>query len=198
MINENITAILIKIRELEKQLEEELNARQEALSYQIRNHRVRFAKTIRKLHRRQKVGLLRYLRSARLGHVLTAPVIYSLIVPFVLVDIMVSLYQHICFRVYRIPRVRRNDYIIIDRHQLAYLNAIEKLNCVYCGYVNGLIAFVREVSARTEQYWCPIKHASRVLEPHSRFSRFLDYGDPDAWREQLAALRKDFDDVQEN
>ena len=30
-------------------------------------------------------------------------------------------------------RVRRSRYFVIDRHHLAYLNGIEKLNCVYCG-----------------------------------------------------------------
>ncbi len=195
MINENITSIVAKIRELEKQLEEELNARQQALSYQLRGHHVRFARAVRRLHRRQKISLLRYLREARPAHILTAPVIYSLVVPFALLDLMVVIYQHTCFRVYGIPRVRRADYVIIDRHQLAYLNAIEKLNCVYCGYGNGVIAFVREVAARTEQYWCPIKHASRVLEPHSRFSHFMDYGDPEAWRKELDKIRHRFDDL---
>ncbi len=195
MINENIASILARMRELEKQLEEELNARQEALSYQIRDHHVRFARAVRRLHRRHKISLLRYLREARPAHILTAPIIYSLVVPFALLDLMVVIYQQTCFRVYRIPLVRRADYVIIDRHQLAYLNAIEKLNCVYCGYGNGVIAFVREVAARTEQYWCPIKHASRVPEPHSRFARFLDYGDPEAWRKDLEQLRRDFDDL---
>ena len=198
MLSDNVTEIINKIRELEKQLEEELNARQAALSYQIRNRRVRFTRAMRQLHRRQRIGLWRYLRRARPAHVLTAPIIYSLVLPFALLDLMVVIYQHTCFRVYGIPRVRRSDYVIIDRHQLAYLNLIEKLNCVYCGYGNGVIAFVREVAARTEQYWCPIKHARRVRDPHSRFGRFLDYGDPEAWKTQLARLRRDFEDLRDN
>ena len=51
----------------------------------------------------------------------------------------------------------RSDFIAIDRHQLAYLNVIEKVNCAYCGYANGVAAYFREVAARTEEYWCPIK-----------------------------------------
>lgn len=94
--------------------------------------------------------------------VLTAPVIYGLIVPFALLDLCVTVYQSVCFRAYGIPRVRRADFIRIDRHHLQYLNALQKLNCVYCGYCNGLIAYIAEVAGRTEAYWCPIKHAQRL------------------------------------
>ena len=101
-------------------------------------------------------------------------------------DIWISLYQWVCFRVYGVPRVRRQDYLIIDRHRLGYLNGIEKLNCVYCGYANGLFAYLREIAGRTEQYWCPIKHARKIRQPHSRYPRFLEYGDArgtmSAWR----------------
>jgi hypothetical protein len=93
--------------------------------------------------------------------VLTAPVIYAVIVPLVLLDLFVTIYQRVCFPVYGIPKVNRGDYLIFDRHHLAYLNALEKLNCAYCSYANGLIAYVREIAGRTEQYWCPIKHARR-------------------------------------
>ena len=102
--------------------------------------------------------------------VLTAPVIYSLIVPIVLVDLWVMAYQAICFPIYKIPKVRRRDYLVFDRHHLAYLNTIEKINCAYCSYCNGAIAFVREVASRTEVYWCPIKHARRDARPASALS----------------------------
>lgn len=29
-------------------------------------------------------------------------------------------------------------YVVFDRRHLAYLNAIEKLNCAYCEYGNGV------------------------------------------------------------
>jgi hypothetical protein len=87
--------------------------------------------------------------------------------------------------------VRRQDYFIFDRGHLAYLNAIEKLNCVYCSYANGLIAYVREIASRTEQYWCPIKHARRVIAAHDHYAAFLDYGDAEAYRRDLQALRQE-------
>jgi len=79
----------------------------------------------------------------------TAPAIYLLVLPLALLDLGVCLYQFVCFPVWGMARVRRSDYVVIDRHQLAYLNGVQKLNCAYCEYANGLIAFVREVAGRT-------------------------------------------------
>jgi hypothetical protein len=121
--------------------------------------------------------------------VFASPLIYSLIVPFVLLDLWVSLYQQVCFRVYGIPQVRRRDYIVFDRAAPPYLNALEKLNCAYCSYVNGVIAYVREVGARTEQYWRPIKHARRVLGAHPRYPGFGTYGDGTNYQEKLREAR---------
>jgi hypothetical protein len=123
--------------------------------------------------------------------VLTAPVIYSLIVPLLLLDLVVMVYQAICFPVYGIGKVRRRDYFIFDRHHLAYLNALEKLNCAYCSYANGLIAFLREIAARTEQHWCPIKHARRAIGAHEHYREFVDYGDADGYREWLQATARE-------
>ena len=101
-------------------------------------------------------------------------------------------YQWLCFPLYRIPRVRRRDYFIFDRNSLAYLNIIEKVNCTYCAYASGLTRYVMEIAGRTEQYWCPIKHARRVLEAHSRYEHFVDFGDAEAYRAELDTLRRDF------
>jgi hypothetical protein len=112
-----------------------------------------------------------------------------MILPIGLLDIALSIYQAVCFRLYDIPRVKRSDYIVIDRHHLAYLNIIEKLNCIYCGYGNGVISYAREIISRTEQYWCPIKHARKVVDAHSRYKTFLDYGDATAYPIKLIGFR---------
>ena len=127
---------------------------------------------------------------SRLLVVLTAPFIYALILPFVLLDLFISLYQAVCFPVYGIEKVRRADHIVIDRQALGYLNLVEKLNCVYCGYGNGLLSYVREIAARTEQYWCPIKHSRRVKGAHDRQAGFIDFGDAEGWRDRLDEMRK--------
>ena len=126
---------------------------------------------------RRARNLADFLRRTRPLVVLTAPIIYSLILPLVLLDLFVTLYQAVCFRVYGIAPVRRRDHVAIDRHHLAYLNALQQLNCVYCGYGNGVLSYAREIAARTEAYWCPIKHARRVADPHDLMAGFADYGD---------------------
>ena len=139
--------------------------------------------------RRYKVGLFRYVTRTRLLVVLTSPVLYLGWIPFLLMDLFVTLYQTICFPVYRIPKVRRSDYLVFDRADLPYLNALERFNCFYCSYGNGVAAYTREVASRTEQYWCPIKHARRIRQAHERYPHFFDYGDAEAYRAGLDRLR---------
>ena len=98
-------------------------------------------------------------------------------------------FQAICFPIYKIPKVRRRDYLVFDRHHLAYLNIIEKFNCAYCSYANGAIAFVREVASRTEVYWCPIKHARRILGPHPHYEGCADFGDAEGFRGKLKEMK---------
>lgn len=94
----------------------------------------------------------------------------------------------VCFPIYGIARIRRRAYFIVDRHKFAYLNGIEKVNCTFCSYANGVIAYVREVAACTEQYWCPIKHAQALPTPHVHYHRFFDYGNAEGYRRDLLAL----------
>lgn len=180
--------------ELEQRLDEILSQKREEFRYQLQQGKVHFQREIRALHRAQRIGIPQYILRARVRHILSAPIIYSVIIPLVLMDIFVSFYQATCFRLYGIPRVKRSDHIILDRHKLDYLNGLEKLNCLYCGYGNGLISYFREIFARTEQYWCPIKHAQRTFAMHGRTEKFADYGDARTYRQQLQKLRTDWGD----
>lgn len=184
-----IVALMEKLRSIEAEIETELAKRREELRFHLENRRVVFEREALRLHREMKTRLGRYLLEAKPLSVLTAPVIYSLVVPLVLLDVFVNVYQAVCFPAYGMPKVRRRDYLIFDRQNLAYLNVIEKVNCAYCSYANGLIAFVREVAARTEVYWCPIKHARRVLGPHPHYAGFADFGDAEAYRRQLDGMK---------
>ncbi len=121
---------------------------------------------------------------------LTAPFVYSLLVPFAVLDLWVTAFQWICFPLYGVPCVRRRDYLIVDRQKLPYLTGLEKVNCVFCGYANGLIAYIREVGARTEQYWCPIRHERDLPSPHERYRLFFAYGDARAYHQGLMPLRR--------
>jgi hypothetical protein len=178
-----------KLRSVEAEIEAEMAKRREELRFQVVNHRIVFEQEVLRLQRAIKTRALRYLIEANPLMILSAPVIYSLIVPIALADIWVMAYQAICFPVYRIPKVRRRDYLVFDRHHLAYLNIIEKINCAYCSYANGAIAFVREVAARTEVYWCPIKHARRVLGPHPHYQGFADFGDAEGFQSRVKQMK---------
>ena len=178
-----------KLRSLEAEIEVELAKRREELRFHFENRRIVFEQEVLRIHREIKTRLARYLIDANPLTILTAPVIYSMIVPIALLDLCVIVFQAICFPVYRIPKVRRRDYLVFDRHHLAYLNAIEKFNCAYCSYANGAVAFMREVAARTEIYWCPIKHARRMLGPHPHYQGFADFGDAAGFRQKIELLK---------
>ena len=122
---------------------------------------------------------------------LSAPLIYAFILPAVFLDLSTTVYQHLVFPIYDIERVRRSDYILLDRGRLPYLNRLERFNCNYCGYVNGLIGYAREVASRTEQYFCPIKHAFRELGGDPRSGHYLAFGDAEHYRQKLGQLRKE-------
>jgi hypothetical protein len=165
--------------------------------YELRKGKVWFSDEIKREHRRLKTSLGQYVLHSRLLAIVTAPLIYACIIPFALLDLFVSTYQAICFPVYGIPKARRRDYMAIDRNQLRYLNALEGLNCMYCSYANGLLAYVVEIAGRTEQHWCPIKHARRIRNAHDRYSHFLPYGDASAYRERIDKVRDDFKDLKD-
>ena len=189
---QDIETIMARIRRLQNELEEQFDAQRETFEYEIRGLRVQFSNEVKKVHRTIKTKISQYIKGARLTVILTAPVIYSVLPALVILDLFVSVYQAICFPVYRIPKVRRQDFIAMDRHHLQYLNGIEKINCAYCSYANGLLAYAVEIASRTEQYWCPIKHARRVDGAHQRYPLFFDYGDGHAYKERLGDMRNAF------
>ncbi|MDP2151729.1 hypothetical protein [Parvibaculum sp.] len=177
-----------RIQALQLELEAEVARQSAALRYGLEHGRAVFEEEILRRHRELQTRLSSYILHAKPLVVLTAPVIYSLIVPLVLLDICVSIYQAVCFPAYGIEKVKRSDYLIFDRGHLAYLNALEKLNCAYCSYANGLLAYVREIAGRTEAYWCPIKHAKKAIGAHEHYMGFAAFGDADAYRRKIAAL----------
>lgn len=189
-MSSRVSELLEEIRVREDELEDAIKSYETKFLYQIEGAKVKFEDSVKRAHRELKIDLLTWLRHSSLRNTISAPVIYAMIVPFMLLDLIISIYQLICFSLYRIPKVERTKYIVIDRHHLGYLNSIEKLNCMYCGYINGLIAYSREIVARTEQYWCPIKHAKKVLDSHRRYAKFSNYADPKEHRQHMKKMRE--------
>ncbi len=179
-------------RERVRELVQRLRETEEALYRELRDEKERISCDFAE----ERIGLWEYIRRGRISYGLTAPVIYGMIVPAVILDLCVTVYQAVCFPVYGIPKVRRRDYIALDRHRLPYLNALQKLNCVYCGYFNGLIDYVREIASRTEQFWCPIRHARRVKGVPTRYWHFLRYGDGKDLNRRWKQLRKELHEME--
>ena len=129
-----------------------------------------------------------YLRTnffERFKHLLIGPIIYSLIIPLVILDIWVEIYHRICFIVYKFPYVKRLSYIKIDRHKLEYLNAWQKFDCVYCGYVNGVTNYWSKIAAESEKFWCGIKHKKSdnfIEQEHHK--DFTEYGDKEDYNKK--------------
>jgi len=194
-MNTRLLDILKKMKALENDLAKEIQKNELDFLYKIHGKRVVFTEDIRDLHRPMAIPINTFLREASVFNILSAPVIWTYLLPIFLLDVVMRLYQLICFPIYGIPKVSRSDYIIMDRSRINYLNLIEKVNCAYCSYFNGVIAFIQEVAGRTEQYWCPIKHARRISTIHSRYVKFLEYGDAEGYRNNLKRVRSDFEDL---
>ena len=131
--------------------------------------------------------LWRTLLDCSLSSLVTAPVIYLGIVPIVAMDLFVTFYQWVCFKDFGLKRVPRAGFIIFDRHKLGYLNWIERINCDYCAYFNGVLAYAVEVAGHTERHFCPIRNAARRKNPHAQYARFTAYGDGEAYEKIVKA-----------
>ena len=188
-MNDNIAKILSQMAALEDELRSAVHEQENKMFFVIKGKRVEFESTVKAAHRQLKNNFFRWLVTNRPQNLITGPVIYSMIFPMMLFDLFVSFYQFTCFPIYGIPKVKRSDYMVFDRHQLGYLNFIEKFHCTYCEYGNGLMAYMTEILARTEEYFCPIKHAHKILGMHGRYNRFLAYGDAADYEAKLEEYR---------
>lgn len=109
--------------------------------------------------------------------IISGTVIWTVILPIILLHAWVYVYQEIYFSINGIPKAKFRDYVSYDRHRLAKLSWAQKLSCAYCAYANGFVAWIKTVINRTEAYSCAIKHQSMPLgHEHQRgFAPFEDY-----------------------
>jgi hypothetical protein len=193
---ENRLQVLVdKIKELEKELNREIQKKEEEYYYKIFGKKVTFEEWIKHEQKVLVKKIVPFIRESTWPVILTAPIIWAVLPAALLLDFALTVYQAVCFPIYGIPRVQRSDYIVLDRHSLPYLNIIEKVNCMYCSYFNGLAAYAQEIGGRSEQYWCPIKHARKLTTLHNRYAKFLEFGDGSGYRAQIETVRRDFEDL---
>ena len=189
MKNKKIKNLLDQMEAIEKELNETIHQQEIQFNYKFKGKKVEFESSIKEAHKKLKIGLINWF-STRPQNLITGPIIYSMIFPMLILDLCISFYQITCFPIYEIKLVKRSDYISFDRHHLHYLNWIEKFHCTYCAYGAGLLAYITEIVAKTEQYFCPIKHARKVMGSHARYLKFLEYGDAQNYQINLENFRK--------
>lgn len=121
-----------------------------------------------------------------LRQTLSIPFIWFMILPAIPFHLCAALYQAVCFRLYGIERVKLTDYVNFDRRKLSYLTNLDKINCAYCSYMNGLFMYVSEIGRRTEYYWCGIKHNNQPNNPAFAYqAKFAEYGNEDDYKKLL-------------
>ena len=114
----------------------------------------------------------------KIRHIIVIPILSTLIIPIVIMDIWVEIYHRICFPLSKIPYVKRKNYIKIDRYKLKYLSFAQKIYCIYCGYANGLAGYWVKIGGETEKYWCGIKHKQDLgFKEPEHHKNFVEFGD---------------------
>jgi hypothetical protein len=188
-----INDILERIESLNNDLREEYGRLSEKYGFSLSEKRVIFIDEIRKRNKSMKLPKWRFpLSMMNIRQIIAIPFILGMIVPAIFLDICITIYHAVAFPLYGIPRVKRYEYIIFDRRFLDYLNIIQKVQCLYCSYVNGLFAYAVEIAARTERYWCPLKAAHKPKFSHGWYKDFADYGNPEEWKEKYHHDEKSF------
>lgn len=189
-MNDRIREIIKEIDEMKLKLAEEIDKQESHISYEIKNGYVTFEKEVLAKQRENMKNLLTWFREVPLLHLLTAPLIYGMVIPAIIFDVLLFVYQQVAFRVFKFEFIKRSDYMHFDHRYLGYLNPIEKLNCLYCSYFNGLMLYASAIAGRTELFFCPIKHAKKVVSQHSYYEEFLSYGDEEEYQKKLKELRE--------
>jgi hypothetical protein len=186
-----IRAMMEEIEKKKQQLREEIAKEEKKIRFEIKNGSVVFEDEILARQKAHMKALRAWFKEIPFIQLLSAPVIYGMVIPAVILDISLFFYKIVVGKVFRIKFAKRSDYIVYDRQYLGYLNIIEKFNCMYCSYFNGLMHYATAIAGRTELYFCPIKHAKKIAYEHPFHDNFFNYADGEAYQERLKKLREE-------
>lgn len=180
-----IKKILEKIDALNESLKIEYARLADKYGFSFREKTIIFFEKFKEKNKAFRIPVWKYIIPKDIRHCISMPFIYMMIIPAVILDVFITIYNLTAIPLYRIPRIKRKDHFIYDRQYLDYLNVLQKINCLYCSYVNGLFSYASEIGARTERYWCPIKAAHNPKSYHSFYKDFADYGNPEEWNKKF-------------
>jgi len=189
-MSDKIKQMIDEIEAMKIKLLAEIAEQEEQVSYEIKNGYVRFEKEVLEKQKKNMKNLWLWFRDIPLLHLLSSPIVYFMVFPAMFLDIALFVYSKVVSKVFKFTFPSRDEYIVFDRQYLAYLNIIEKINCMYCSYFNGLMAYAFSIASRTELYFCPIKHAKKVVYEHKYYGEFLNYGEGDDYQKKLGELRQ--------
>lgn len=187
-----INKILEEIRFKKDELLKEYEVLREKYDFEYIKWKIVFSQKRKEANKKFKLSSIRYVLSSQIRHIISMPFIYAMIIPAIILDIFLCIFQNTCFRLYGIPLVSRSEYISSERKHLDYLNWIQKINCLYCSYVNGIFSYAVEIWWRTEKYWCPIKHARKNNTFHNWQDQFADYGDAEGFQDAFTSNKEYF------
>ena len=188
-MSDEIRTIIADIEAMKVKLGEEIAKQEEHVSYEIKNGYISFEKEVLEKQKGNMKSLWRWFAETPFLHLLSSPIVYMMIFPAILLDIMLFIYTIVVSKVFKFDFHSRSNYVVFDRQYLGYLNIMEKINCMYCSYFNGVMAYASSIASRTELYFCPIKHAKKVAYKHEFYDMFLSYGE-DKYQEKLKKLRE--------
>lgn len=189
-----INKLLEDIKNKKIEVTKEYENLKEKYGFKIEWRKIIFNSSVIEKNKKFKQSIFDSIFSTRVRELLSAPFIYAMIIPAVILHLFLFIYQQTAFRLYKIPLIKAKDYIVFDRKQLDYLNIFQKIHCMYCSYVNGLFQYSVEIAWRTEKYWCPIKHAKKKSWEHAWEQYFADYGDAEWFKETFCTI-KEFENI---
>jgi hypothetical protein len=96
-MNEKVRQLLDQITSLEEELSKAVHEQESKALYQIKGKRIEFEESIHQTHLRLKTSFFHWLVTYRPQNLITGPIIYSMIFPFLMLDLCVSFYQFTCF-----------------------------------------------------------------------------------------------------
>ena len=195
-MNSKISKIIFEIKQKKQELKIEYEKLKEKYGFKIEWKKIIWKKDKLEELKKYKKSIIDTIFWARVREILSIPFIYSMIIPAIILDLFLFIYQQIAIRLYKIPITKRSDYIVFDRRELVYLNILQKINCMYCSYFNWLMQYAVEVAGRTEKYWCPIKHVRKKAWEHNWEEYFADYWDVELFKKTFCSI-KEYDKIKE-
>ena len=86
----HVARFVERLHDAEEDLRREVEQQQRRWQYRVRRGRVWFDRELREAHRRLRQGIPAYVREGGVLTLLTAPVVYSLLFPLLILDLWVA------------------------------------------------------------------------------------------------------------